>query len=99
MLARLWIFINISVITLSLALSFSVRKSRTSIAMNSELSGQVIQDGMKRHKLPNSDLEVTQLCIGTMNFGDQLSSQQSYEILDAARGEYGINFFVSSHTF
>ena len=46
-------------------------------------------------KLPNSELVVSELCLGTMNFGDQLSKAASFELLDLATNEYGINFLVT----
>jgi hypothetical protein len=59
------------------------------------LSPQGVQDGVKYRKLPNSELVVSEVCLGTMNFGEQLNEEQATNILDAAFGEYGINFLVS----
>lgn len=49
---------------------------------------------MKLKKLPNSDLVVTELSLGTLTFGDQVNKYQSMEIIDAATKEYGIDFLV-----
>ena len=56
---------------------------------------QGIQDGMKMKRLPHSDLIVSELCLGTMMFGEQLTKEQAFEQLDAATSRYGINFLVS----
>lgn len=53
-----------------------------------------LYDGMKIRRLPHSNLEVSEVCLGTLNFGDQLDEAQSTAILDSAFGEYGINFLV-----
>jgi hypothetical protein len=45
-------------------------------------------------RLPGSDLLVTELCLGTMNFGDQLDEEKSLDLLDAAVSQHGINFIV-----
>lgn len=58
-----------------------------------------LQEGMKMRKLPNSELVVSEICLGTMNFGDQLSKDSSLKILDAAFNEYGINFLDTAETY
>ena len=55
----------------------------------------ILEEGMKMRRLPTSDLIVSELCLGTMNFGDQLNKEQSFELLDKATKEFGINFIVS----
>lgn len=50
---------------------------------------------MKMRKLPHSDLIVSELCLGTMNFGDQVRKADAIDILDKATKDYGINFIVS----
>ena len=60
---------------------------------------QGLQDGMKMRKLPGSDLLVSELCLGTMTFGEQNTKEQSFLQLDMATKEYGINFLVSNHLF
>lgn len=46
-------------------------------------------------KLPGSDLLVSELCLGTMTFGEQNTKEQSFRQLDMATKEFGINFLVS----
>ena len=45
-------------------------------------------------RLPHSDLLVSELALGTMTFGDQVSQEQAMTLLDQATGDYGINFIV-----
>ena len=45
-------------------------------------------------KVPNSELVVSELCLGTMIFGDQVGKEPSMRLLDLATKEYGINFLV-----
>jgi aryl-alcohol dehydrogenase-like predicted oxidoreductase len=46
-------------------------------------------------KLPGTDLVVSELCLGTMTFGEQTSKEQAFLQLDKATKDYGINFIVS----
>ncbi len=48
---------------------------------------------MKR--IPGTDILVSELCLGTMTFGQQVNKEQAYDQLDLALGKYGINFVVS----
>ena len=50
-------------------------------------------------KLPGTDLLVSELCLGTMTFGEQNTKEQSFRQLDIATKEYGINFLVSKYFF
>jgi hypothetical protein len=65
--------------------------------VRSNKSVKNLHDGMKIRRLPHSDLQVSEICLGTLNFGDQLNEAQSTAILDSAFGDYGINFLVSSY--
>jgi aryl-alcohol dehydrogenase-like predicted oxidoreductase len=49
---------------------------------------------MKIRKIPGTDLTVSELCLGTLNFGDQLHKKEAFSILDSATKLYGINFVV-----
>jgi aryl-alcohol dehydrogenase-like predicted oxidoreductase len=49
---------------------------------------------MKLKKIPGSDLVVSEICLGTMTFGEQLTKEQSFAQLDKATKELGINFIV-----
>lgn len=44
--------------------------------------------------LPNTDTYVSELCLGTMMFGDQVKKSDAIQQLDYATKEYGINFIV-----
>lgn len=59
----------------------------------------VLQNGLKMRKLPTTDLLVSELCLGTMMFGDQTSSTDAFDILDAATKEYGINFIDTAEIY
>ncbi|HVM00170.1 MAG TPA: aldo/keto reductase [Egibacteraceae bacterium] len=48
--------------------------------------------------LGRSGLEVSRLCLGTMNFGPQTSEEDSHAIMDAALGR-GINFFDTANVY
>jgi aryl-alcohol dehydrogenase-like predicted oxidoreductase len=52
---------------------------------------------MKMRKLPGSDLLVSELCLGTMTFGEQVTKEQAFQQLNVATTNYGINFLVSTH--
>ncbi len=46
-------------------------------------------------KLPHSDLEISELGLGTLTFGEQVNKVDAGALLDKAIKEYGINFIVS----
>lgn len=46
--------------------------------------------------LKGTNLKVSELCLGTMNFGDQVTTESAIEILNTAVDQYGINFIVNS---
>ncbi|GGO81473.1 aldo/keto reductase [Nonomuraea cavernae] len=48
--------------------------------------------------LGRSGLQVSPLCLGTMNFGPQTSEEDSFAIMDRAH-ELGINFFDSANVY
>jgi aryl-alcohol dehydrogenase-like predicted oxidoreductase len=53
---------------------------------------------MQYRKLGRSGLQVSALCLGTMNFGPQTSEQDSFTIMDRAL-EHGINFFDTANVY
>jgi NDP-hexose C3-ketoreductase / dTDP-4-oxo-2-deoxy-alpha-D-pentos-2-ene 2,3-reductase len=53
---------------------------------------------MKYRQLGRSALKVSELCLGTMNFGPQTSEPESFAILDAAV-EAGINFVDTANQY
>src|SRR3954468_17291709 len=48
--------------------------------------------------LGRTGLEVSRLCLGTMNFGPQTTEEDSWAIMDAAL-EHGINFFDTANGY
>lgn len=53
---------------------------------------------MKYTSLGRSGLQVSRLCLGTMNFGPHASAEESYAIMDRAH-EHGINFFDTADVY
>lgn len=53
---------------------------------------------MKYRRLGNTALKVSELCLGTMNFGPRTSEQESHFILDIAV-EHGINFVDTANQY
>lgn len=53
---------------------------------------------MKTRQLGNSDLKVSALCLGTMNFGPRTSEAESSDILNAAV-DAGINFIDTANQY
>lgn len=53
---------------------------------------------MKKIKLGSSDLHVSQICLGTMTFGEQNTEAQAHEQLDLAL-ELGINFIDAAEMY
>ena len=51
---------------------------------------------MKIKKIPNSELLVSEISLGTMNFGEQVERSIAMQILNKATKDYGINFLVSN---
>jgi NDP-hexose 2,3-enoyl reductase len=53
---------------------------------------------MKYTHLGRTGLVVSQLCLGTMNFGPETSEADSFSIMDRAL-EDGINFFDTANVY
>ena len=53
---------------------------------------------MKYRQLGRSALKVSEICLGTMNFGPQTSTEESFAILDAAV-EAGVNFIDTANQY
>ena len=53
---------------------------------------------MKYTHLGRSGLQVSRLCLGTMNFGPKTSEEDSHRIMDEAQEE-GINFFDTANVY
>jgi aryl-alcohol dehydrogenase-like predicted oxidoreductase len=50
-------------------------------------------------QLPNSDLIVSKVCMGTMTFGQQNTVDQGVQKLQHAHHEYGINFVDTAEMY
>ena len=53
---------------------------------------------MQYTHLGRTGLEVSRLCLGTMNFGPETSEAESFSIMDRAL-EHGINFFDTADVY
>jgi len=53
---------------------------------------------MKYKNLGNTKLKVSEICLGTMTFGEQNSQEQSYELMNYATGK-GVNFFDTAEMY
>ena len=54
---------------------------------------------MKFNKIPNTDLNVSQICLGTMTWGSmQNTEQDGYEQMDYAVSK-GVNFFDTAELY
>jgi len=53
---------------------------------------------MKYTRLGKSNLEVSQVCLGTMHFGSRTTEEDSFKIMDKAL-EMGINFFDTANVY
>src|SRR5437868_12892403 len=53
---------------------------------------------MEYTRLGRTGLKVSRLCLGTMNFGPQISEADSFAIMDRAL-EHGINFFDTANAY
>src|SRR5260221_2912082 len=53
---------------------------------------------MQYTHLGRSGLEVSRLCLGTMNFGPETTDPDSFAIMDKAL-EHGINFFDTANVY
>ncbi len=53
---------------------------------------------MKYTTLPNTDIKVSKICLGTMTFGEQNTEAEGYEQMDYAL-EQGVNFFDTAELY
>jgi aryl-alcohol dehydrogenase-like predicted oxidoreductase len=56
-------------------------------------------ESLKRHKLGWADVEVTEVCLGTMTWGRQNTEQDAHEQLDYAIKERGVNFIDTAEVY
>ena len=54
---------------------------------------------MQYNLLPNSDINVSKICLGTMTFGEQNSEAEGHEQLNYAVNERGINFLDTAEMY
>ncbi len=54
---------------------------------------------MKFRKLGNTDIDVSEICLGTMTWGRQNTEEDAVEQLDYATGEKGINFIDTAEMY
>ena len=53
---------------------------------------------MKKRLLNRTDIEVSELCLGTMTFGEQNTLEESHHLMDFAL-DHGINFFDTAEMY
>lgn len=53
---------------------------------------------MKYTKLPNTDIKVSKICLGTMTWGNQNTQEEGFEQMDYAL-ENGVNFFDTAELY
>ena len=53
---------------------------------------------MKYNRLGSSDLDVSEICLGTMTFGEQNSEAEAHQQLDYAVSR-GVNFFDAAEMY
>lgn len=53
---------------------------------------------MKYHNLGNTDIKVSELCLGTMTWGEQNTQSEGFDQMDYAL-EHGINFFDTAELY
>src|SRR5690242_9003428 len=53
---------------------------------------------MQYTNLGRTGLQVSRLCLGTMNFGPHTSEEESFQIMDRAL-ELGLNFFDTANVY
>lgn len=54
---------------------------------------------MRFNKLGSSDMEVSNVCLGTMTFGQQNTEEEAHEQLDYAIKERGVNFLDTAELY
>eukprot|EP00466_Bigelowiella_natans_P002265 jgi/Bigna1/91244/estExt_fgenesh1_pg.C_940020 len=57
------------------------------------------QQAMKYNKLGNSDLMVSEICLGTMTWGEQNTEAEGLEQLNVAFNDMGINFLDTAEAY
>ena len=94
------VFLSSLVAVHSLVRPSSTQSNRNNVIKlhsSKEING--LQDGMKMRYLPNTDLLVSELCLGTMTFGEQVTKEHAFQQLDMATKNYGINFLDTAESY
>ncbi len=58
-----------------------------------------LRDGMKYAQLGNSSLVVSEICLGSMTWGEQNSHEQAKHQMDLAFDKYGVNFIDTAEMY
>ncbi|MGY8944220.1 MAG: aldo/keto reductase, partial [Flavobacteriales bacterium] len=53
---------------------------------------------MKQNTIPNTDIKVSKICLGTMTFGNQNTEADEHEQMDYAI-DNGVNFFDTAELY
>ena len=53
---------------------------------------------MKQNRIPNTDIKVSKICLGTMTFGNQNTEADGHEQMDYAI-DNGVNFFDTAELY
>jgi aryl-alcohol dehydrogenase-like predicted oxidoreductase len=69
------------------------------VSAGDRFNAKSLTEGMKYVKLGTSDLVVSEVCLGTMTFGGQVSYEDSADILNVAFDEYGVNFIDTAEMY
>ncbi|CAM9260516.1 unnamed protein product [Chrysoparadoxa australica] len=62
-------------------------------------SSEYLTEGMRYTKLGSSDLVVSEVCLGTMTWGQQNSDEEAAEQLNMAFDEFGVNFIDTAEIY
>jgi aryl-alcohol dehydrogenase-like predicted oxidoreductase len=54
---------------------------------------------MQYHTFPDTDIQVSKICLGTMTWGEQNTEAEGHEQLDYATNERGINFIDTAEMY
>ena len=75
--------------------SHECSKNRSIGIVRSNINNQL---DMKYNKLVNTEIEVSEICLGTMTFGEQNSESEGHEQMDFAL-DAGVNFFDTAELY
>ena len=78
------------------ATAASTASKRKNIVKTEDVPG--LEKGMDYVKLGDSDLVVSNICMGTMTFGNQNTAEEGVEQLATAFSDYGVNFIDTAES-